>query len=196
MGGAAGGQGADGLAFVVQRDPRGASALGNDGQGLGYGNSPTAGGTAIPIAPSLAVEFDTHLNPFDPSSNHIAITRDGDVSRHFGAVSPAFGLNDGRQHYAWIDYQPATRLLLTYLSDTDVKPAAPVLSEYVDLSGLVGGDVFFGFTAATGSVGSYHDILSWELKLQDVPEVGSLALLLSALAGLGLCRRQPRPRAA
>lgn len=67
---------ADGLAFVVQNaattaaiDPTyGASGVGTTARGGGSGGLGYAG-----IANSLAVEFDTAQDPWDPSPNHVAV---------------------------------------------------------------------------------------------------------------------------
>jgi hypothetical protein len=55
--------GSDGVAFVVQNDPRGANALGATGGGLGYGKEQNGSGT--PIADSMAIEFNlvSNYNP-------------------------------------------------------------------------------------------------------------------------------------
>jgi len=54
---------ADGIAFVIQNSDAGTSALGGAGGGIGYQNIPN----------SLAIEFDTFQNFYDPNANHIAI---------------------------------------------------------------------------------------------------------------------------
>jgi uncharacterized repeat protein (TIGR01451 family) len=54
---------ADGIAFVIQNSPAGTSVLGVGGGGIGYQGIPN----------SLAIEFDTFQNPWDPNANHIAI---------------------------------------------------------------------------------------------------------------------------
>ena len=52
---------ADGFAFVIQNSS--ATALGTGSGGLGYAGIPN----------SLAIEFDTYQNPWDPNANHVAV---------------------------------------------------------------------------------------------------------------------------
>jgi hypothetical protein len=181
--------GSDGLAFVVQSDPRGANAIGNGGEGLGYGNNPTFGNAVSPISPSLAVEFDTHGNSYDINGNHVGVVLNGDVAHAVAQVSPTFTLNDGLEHFAWVDYDFQREMLSIFLGNTDVKPDDPVLTELLDLSNLLGSDDYFGFTAGTGDGFNYHDVLEWNLDVA-VPEPSSLVLFVSAFLGLGLLRRQ------
>ena len=60
-----GGLFADGFAFVIQNSPAGIGALGTTGMGgfLGYQG----------LTNSLAIEFDTFQNDWDPNANHVAI---------------------------------------------------------------------------------------------------------------------------
>lgn len=53
----------DGLAFVAQNASTGPSSLGASGGGLGYTG----------IANSVAIEFDTRQQAWDPTSNHVAV---------------------------------------------------------------------------------------------------------------------------
>ena len=53
----------DGLAFVIQNARTGASSLGVSGGGLGYTG----------VANSLAIEFDTRQDAWDPTPNHVAV---------------------------------------------------------------------------------------------------------------------------
>ncbi len=71
---------ADGLAFVIQNSPTAASAAVDPGTGDGQnGSGPTAfggggGGMGYSgINNSLALEFDTYQNSWDPNNNHIAL---------------------------------------------------------------------------------------------------------------------------
>jgi Bacterial lectin len=63
---------ADGIVFLIQSDPRGASALGEAGGALGFAG----------ISPSLGLEFDIYQNPGDPAANHIGIIVDGNSSEY------------------------------------------------------------------------------------------------------------------
>lgn len=181
-------QGSDGLAFILQRDPRGPHAIGNDGEGLGFGNNPTFGDTVGPILPSLALEFDTHGNSFDPSGNHIGLVMNGNVAGPLLTFSPGFDLNDGLEHFAWLDY--GSGRLSVYLSDTDLKPGIPDFTTLVDLSSLWGNDAYFGFSAATGDGFNYHDILEWNLQVSSVPEPATMPLVAAAIAVLAVFRRR------
>ncbi len=159
--------GADGLVFVVQ--PIGNTALGLNGLGMGYGN----------LSPSLAVEFDTFKNSFDPDSNHVGIDYDGNAT--YGTIGVATRFDDGNKWFAWIDYDGAT--LEVRANQTGVRPALPLLSAATDLTTLIGGNsAFVGFTAATFSAWGDHDILSWDFVA--VPEPSSQILAAFGLIGL------------
>ena len=163
-------QGADGLAFVMQNDPRAAAALGNDGEGIGFGINDTTGNPVNPISSSIAIEFDTHQNSFplratgDPNGNHLALIINGQVYEHIVSYSPSFLLNDGAPHYVWIDYFGNTKNFTVYIANSDNKPLSPVISTTLDLAGL-GNQAYFGFTAATGDGFNSHDILAWNLNV-------------------------------
>src|SRR5208282_5338618 len=67
---------ADGIAFVIQNSANFGSngqlsAIGGPGGDLGYGSVP--GELNTPIDNSIAIEFDTYQNPWDPNSNHVAV---------------------------------------------------------------------------------------------------------------------------
>lgn len=161
--------GADGFAFVLQNDPRGAAAFGSDGQGLGYSG----------IVKSVAVIFDTFDNSFGSgSSNRVGVNLDGDVSESGIASLPlsAPDLSQG-EHFVNVRLSPPT----SSKDDTRIKPhRVPIsgsgstrdLSVHLDGEHLltVRVDVsrispefqgYVGFTAATGGHGENHDILSW-----------------------------------
>lgn len=106
---------ADGFAFVIQNSL--STALGSGSGGLGYAGIPN----------SLAVEFDTYQNPWDPNANHVAVQSCGtqaNAPNHVpgnclvGSVNsttiPTLGVTcgtsgpckDGSAHEVVIDYTP------------------------------------------------------------------------------------------
>lgn len=204
------GSGADGFAFVIQNDPRGASTLGAGAGGLGY----------MYIWNSLAVEFDTYKNlPWygDPNGNHISVHSRGpdfNVPHHrcinglyrssptgytdlphtpcssdpdLGSASLLpFLLTDGNLHSATISYTPG---LLQISLDSSVN----LLSVPVNLPSLLnlenGTHAWIGFTAGARAGFQNHDILSLDVSV--VPEPAHLSWLgLLALLGLRACRSQ------
>ena len=100
---------ADGIAFVIQNSGAGLQALGDGGGGIGYQG----------IGNSLAVEFDTYANFYDPEdngsgvvpANHIAIQScgtDANSANHnlcqVGLATSPVQLADGATHSVRIDY--------------------------------------------------------------------------------------------
>ncbi len=144
--------GADGFAFVIYNGPQ--EAVGGTGHCLGYEG----------ITNSIAVEFDTWMNPDcgDPNGNHISVNTRGllfNSSRHaysLGISTDIPNLSDGAVHSATITYAPGT---LTVAVDN-----APPLIVPIDLNAAItlnDGKAWVGFTGATGAAWEGHDILSW-----------------------------------
>ncbi|BCL13690.1 hypothetical protein GCM10017556_14290 [Micromonospora sagamiensis] len=158
----------DGIAFVVQGQSR--TARGSSGEGLGYGARPDTGRPRI--QPSLAVEFDTWPNRFDPvDRQHVAVTRNGDVTRHLVWKEPGFSLYGRGVVNVWIDYDARLHRLRVYVSGTSgFRPARPLLTTFVDLRRIVGtGQAHVGLTGGTG-ITTVADpvaaVTAWNLKLR------------------------------
>jgi hypothetical protein len=151
--------GADGIAFVLQASADGASAIGQVGGALGYTG----------IAPSAAIEFDTYWNSWDPNSNHVALLLGGDPTTHVTYATPPFPIAGGATRWAWVDYDGDTKRVDVYLSQASAKPDAATLTSALDLPANVGpGSVFIGFTSATGNARNDHDLLTFDLTIDDV----------------------------
>jgi formylmethanofuran dehydrogenase subunit C len=139
---------ADGITFCLQTV---SNDSGSFGGGLGYDG----------IDPSFAVEFDTWKNAEsgDPNANHVGIDMSGSVVS-LQTANPSYTLSDGSIYYAWVDYDGTT--MEVRLSDTNTRPGSALLSRAVNLPAeFNNGDVFVGFTAATGGSDEEHWIDSF-----------------------------------
>jgi Legume lectin domain/HYDIN/CFA65/VesB-like, Ig-like domain len=171
---------ADGLAFVIQNSST--SARGGSGGALGYG-VPDAGDNGTAIANSLAVEFDTFTNGWDPDGNHIAVQScgTGANTQNHTALCPSsspsnlgilnsagLGVNlaDGQVHKVIVEYDPGTvpsamGTLRVFVDNT----AVPKLSVSVNLATLLSltgsQNAYVGFTGSVGGSTENNDIVNW-----------------------------------
>lgn len=183
--------GGDGFAFVIHSDPRGATAIGEDGQELGYGG----------IVNSLAIEFDMWTNVDTQGSDdifhdHIEIHSGGSNAANSAKAYTMLGqprpydLASGQVHRARIQYLPyleeryldfmtANKNLHPYLMDNGegrrlgtlavfidegVTDNEPILAIPLNLSILLDlpqGLAYAGFTASTGEKWEKHDVIDW-----------------------------------
>ena len=132
---------ADGIAFVIQNT--GLNALADDGGSIGYGDSDNANDPAG--FASLAIEFDTYRNSWDPGVPHVAVQSCGGTNFNtadhafcnygisaLGAVPP---LSDGNVHTATINYVVNPTPTLSVFVD-----GTQVLTTSVNISTVMGLD--------------------------------------------------------
>jgi hypothetical protein len=172
---------ADGIAFVIQNSAL--TALGPNGCGIGFGDSssgctPPSGG----IPNSLAIEFNTFLNPgIDPSNNDVAIQNCSGTGPNSVDPSCTIAVNpnvlptnmtDGNPHLVTITFAPPSGgsgpgTLDVILDNTDLfpptesNPTGGVAFDMTTIGLASGGNAWVGFTAATGGADDNQDILSW-----------------------------------
>jgi hypothetical protein len=154
----------DGVAFVIQAV--GLDALGDLGGGIGYGSIDND--TLQSLIPSVAVEFDTWQNEWDPNDNHISVVRDGavDLQDHVLANgNPGFNLV-GTPFTVWIYYDARNHFLDVYAAREGGSPRlTPIVSTPLNLVERLGARrSFAGFTGGTGIAIADQDILSWRLS--------------------------------
>ncbi len=179
---AGGTNGADGFTFMLQNDPRGLLALGQNGGQLGYG---AESGGPLRIINSLAVEFDHSNNPVDPNDNHVGIDTNGSVSSLVTA-DPAFDINSGNSYYAWIDYDGTTNTLDVFVNTTNSKPASALITRTIDINSIVGNMAYIGFSAGTGSGTNQHLIEDFSISGLETYSVSVPAMDQRGLILLGL----------
>lgn len=185
--------GADGLALVMQRV--GATALGGNGEALGYG---ARGGTAA-IGTSVAVEFDTFANNWDPNTNHIGLNLNGNLAS-LATTNIADAFDSGLLWTVWVDYDGTT--LEVRASTNGERPVTANLSQALDIATTIGGSTaFIGFTGSTGSAYGTHEVLAFAYStafvpggLTMVPEPSTYVLLALGLGGVGLTLWRRRGR--
>ena len=144
--------GADGITFTLQNDPRAGAAQGAFGGWMGvdsYLGGPT------PIVPSIVVEFDTFNNGAgDLANDHTGVYLNGDamnasVANTFLAAT-SIGTNgnieDGAYHLTRYVWSPTTQTFQYYFDGVQLG------SFNKDLISYFGSQyVLFGFTGSTGS---------------------------------------------
>jgi lectin family protein/type IX secretion system substrate protein len=150
---------ADGMAFVLQTDPRGSAALGGRGGYLGYSerNPDNIGDPGYKINPSLAVEFDTYDNDgqhsiVDYSVDHISIVRNGDLTNQPLITVPALyssgNIEDGLCHSIRITWNPDTKELSVSFDD---EGSVFYIIDLVNNVFRGENEVMWGITGATGT---------------------------------------------
>jgi predicted alpha-1,2-mannosidase len=121
--------GADGVAFVVENDPRGAAAMGDSGGALGYGGT-------NPITKSIAIR----LGIFGGSSESVATNG---VPESYGDTVPV-DLRSGHPIRVTIDYDGAT------VQETIKDETTGAIFREIHALTFAGGSAYVGFTGASG----------------------------------------------
>lgn len=167
--------GADGIAFVIQNDPRNLG-LGRFGEQMGYGG----------IANALAIEFDTYDNG-EGNANHLSIQTNGrgTVSRlpmHTIARADHVPRLQNSTRQVKIAYD--TKAIKVYIDGKFV------LKRDIDLSKLLElkfGKAWIGFTSATAKAYARQEILDWRWQSVDIPMAYRNNIDVPALTGCDRC---------
>ncbi|MEL6131898.1 MAG: hypothetical protein AAFR59_00900, partial [Bacteroidota bacterium] len=170
------GDGADGIAFVLQQV---STSVGTQGEGIGYGG----------IFPSLSFEIDTYFNPNrdDPAFDHVSLMRNGNVNHlnvnnlagPFPAIGSGQNITDCNYHEFRVTWNPDSQIYRAYID-------CQLTLEYTGdiINNIFNGDptVFWGFTSATGGLSNRHEFcleyISFTEALRDtaICEGGSISL--------------------
>jgi len=149
--------GADGMAFVMQPN---STAAGGSGGGLGYQG----------ITPSFVVEYDTYWNSdvSDPYNDHVGLMKNGSTyhiaASQWGQNPVDVGnLEDGQWRKTKILWESTTDKVSVWLDknyDGDMDDAGEKLFDAVsvNLEANFSGEVYWGFTAATGGMNNLQQV--------------------------------------
>ena len=117
-----GGSRADGMSFILQSTSNTAGGIGG---GLAYDGIPN----------SIAVGYDSYLNPNDISNNNIELDVNGDVSNSLIQYELPFDMcgttGTDKYIYNWVDYIDG--ILKIYCSTTNIKPLLPFIEYAINI---------------------------------------------------------------
>ncbi|THU68355.1 hypothetical protein C4D60_Mb08t03040 [Musa balbisiana] len=150
----------DGLAFFLTAYPSTLPAY-SRGAFLGLFSNSSVDSSSVS---TVAVEFDTFPNAWDPLADHVGIDIDSITSS--ATVQWNSSLKDGRRASAWASYDAATHNFSVFLS-YERNPAFSGNSSLhfiVDLRDVLTEMVAIGFSASTGNLTETHSLLSWSFN--------------------------------
>ncbi|XP_058085213.1 L-type lectin-domain containing receptor kinase S.1 [Magnolia sinica] len=161
-----------GIAFVLSNSEFPDGAI--PGQRFGLFPTPTASPT---IAPLLAIEFDTGLNPEfnDPDGNHVGIDLNSIVSTYFETAeyydlssneSRPIDMRSGQNIHAWIDFDGAGPTINITLAPAGVSKSSRPLINFQDpeIANYISEEMYVGFSASKVTWVEVQRILAWSLS--------------------------------
>ncbi|WRX17413.1 Protein kinase domain - like 10 [Theobroma cacao] len=195
-----------GLCFVLSNSTSPPGALASQYFGI-FTNA-----TDSPVAPLLAIEFDTGLNPEfnDPDENHIGIDLNNVISaqtapaEYFNSSTGSFvpvNMRTGQNVHAWIDFDGVNFEINVTVAPVGVpKPSRPTLNyKGPVIANYVSSEMFVGFSASKTQWVEAQRILAWsfsdtgvlrEINTTGLPiffiESSSSSLSSGAIAGINL----------
>ena len=147
---------ADGATFILQNDPRGRTAIGGNGGGLGYG-SENAG---TPIVPGAALQINIY-NGHVVGTNFVT-NGTTDNYNPTGAVNVA----SGDPIKVTFSYDPNSTTLTETLLDTTTNATFTTQYTNQNLATILGtGTPYIGFTGAGGGVTSTQTISNFNYQV-------------------------------
>jgi hypothetical protein len=181
---------ANGMTFVIENAPLGASAVGSRGDGLGWGNN-DSGGRNIPT--SAAVEFNIY-NGYQVGTNFA-------TAGATGAPAGGIGMSDTYNPTGNVNLTSSDPILVvlsydgTTLSETltDTTTLASYNTSYTtNLASVVGGNTaYVGFTGGDGGYNGVQTISNFTFAAAPEPsQYAGLGLGVLGVAGLAFKARK------
>lgn len=170
----------EGITFCVQNDPRGASALGNKNNDLGYSD-----GGALKITPSIALWIEAKTDDVDVCENgaHADYAGSGYVDFQTDFYSGSLGSTGvEKETWWWVVYDGQRNTLNVWVENETSGNTPPtgnpeaatwIIKDFsYDLT-LLGSNAYFGFTGATNASSRYHRVRDWKLKIWEKGPYGA-----------------------
>ena len=154
--------GADGIAMVFHNDPRGVSAIGQNGKYIGAGN----------IRNGLVLEIDTYYNSDvdETSSDHTSIWRTENINDKISSDISFSNLENGVWHTVEINWNVYTQTL-TYTLDGYF--AGKVVGDLANKYFGGSKSVYYGYTASTGYYFNTQKIRFENKELNNISEISN-----------------------
>ncbi len=145
--------GADGIAFVLQRDIDGLGALATNANRMGYQGA---------ITNSIAIEFDTENDGAnDINADHVAIHKNGSQTSVLAGPETMYldsrNVEDCGLHRVRVTYNSTTKVIVVYVD------CQQRINEKIDLENDIfsgAKNAYMGFTASNGSTTTPH-LVEW-----------------------------------
>ncbi len=166
----------DGLAFIIVANNTSPPRTFNGG-GLGLLSEVTNGNASNHV---FAVEIDTFQNPVynDPSNSHVGVdinSLNSTATYNFcSSCYPSYFVNRGI-FGVWIDYSAKTETLSVavqpYTGNASTPPPAQLVVNNFTLLNVLedDGQMYVGFSGATGELFEHHYIYSWRFSTSGLP---------------------------
>lgn len=173
---------ADGVTFVIHRDPRGVTALGEGGGLLGYD---ATANPALAITPSFALA----INIYNGHPLGTEFITNANIDYNYSQTNINTATNNSPITVTMTYAAGFLTAVFTQGAQTETKTIS------IDLPALLGGTTaYVGFTGATGGASSTQDITSWTFSQGVLP--GTPQNLQGSLTGYTAASTAPTPRGA
>ncbi|MBD1909525.1 MULTISPECIES: Ig-like domain-containing protein [unclassified Leptolyngbya] len=137
-------RGADGIGFVLHNDPRGASAIGSTGAGLGIAG----------VQNAFGIEFDTFQNTGDPAADHTTFVDPDTNTQNLSTLKTLSNIEDGQYHTVVVNWTASTQTLSYTFDGVAMSSQSGLGNQF----GTNPSSVYWGFGAGTGGSTNEHRV--------------------------------------
>ncbi|KAK1386699.1 Legume lectin domain protein [Heracleum sosnowskyi] len=165
-----------GITFILSGE-KGSSPKNSHGRWLGIVNETTNSSTRNDI---VAVEFDTNKSyPEDIDDNHVGIDVNSIYSIEQAPLTPhGVNLSSRNDVTATLEYNGISKVLVIYVFMSDEPNSSPIISRFLNLSGIPPQQVYVGFSASTGEYAELNCVKSWSFTRKEIDDEDGIVWVL------------------